>query len=434
MKEGNDMTTLVHKKSRLNLFNFLKNSSALILNSGFEKTFSCDSVYPFKVNKNFYYLTGIKQPNTYLVLIKTKDTIKELLFIEEFDERYAKWIGHRLTKEEASSLSGIHPQNIVYVKTFQSFLFNLLQPALSFYGRIDRVYLDLERRDQPLYNSFGLNFASQIQEKFPGVKIKDCYDYLIELRNVKEKAEQDLVIQSVETTKDGILSLLRNAHPGIKECELEAYFDFELKKKNKIHSFSTIMASGKNAVVLHYVENSSVIQDGDLVLVDCGCETNEYASDITRTFPINGKFTPRQKQIYEIVLKANKVSLEKIKPGILRKEVAQIAKDVLTEECLKIGLIKNAEEIERYYYHGSGHALGLDVHDPQINDLAYVENSVLTVEPGLYIAEENIGIRIEDDLIVTRDGCEVISSCIPKEVEEIEAYMAKYNVFLNQKK
>ena len=211
----------------------------------------------------------------------------------------------------------------------------------------------------------------------------------------------------------------------MKEHQLEAYFNFDLKMAGvKDFAFPSIVASGPNGTILHYVENDREVQDGELVLLDLGAQYGYYSADISRTFPANGKFSARQKELYEIVLKAQAAVIEAIKPGFPMKELNEITKKVLTEELMRIGLIKEDSELANYYYHGVSHYLGLDTHDVGVYDGELQPGMVITVEPGLYVAQEQIGIRIEDDVLVTKDGAEVLSSAIPKQVADIEAIMA----------
>ncbi len=243
---------------------------------------------------------------------------------------------------------------------------------------------------------------------------------------VKNDREVELIQKAIGITKEGILAMAQNITPGMKEYEVEAYFDFKIKSLGaSAHAFSTICAAGKNATVLHYEDNNQEAKDGDLILFDLGAEYDYYCSDISRTIPINGKFTDRQKQIYQIVLNAMKEVEKNTKPGITLADLNNVAKKALAKGCMEIGLIEKEEEIGKYYFHSVGHSLGLDTHDVWIVDSKLEEGAVITNEPGLYIEEEGIGIRLEDDLLVTKDGCINLSKDIPVEIEDIEALMSK---------
>ena len=218
--------------------------------------------------------------------------------------------------------------------------------------------------------------------------------------------------------------MAKNIKPGMREYEVESYFDFEIKRNGASnHAFSTICASGKNATVLHYEDNNQICNNGDLILFDLGAEYNYYCSDISRTIPINGKFTNRQKEIYQIVLNTLKKVQESAKPGLTLRDLNDIAKSELAKGCIKIGLIKNEDEISKYYFHSVSHSLGLDTHDVWVLDSKLENGCVITNEPGLYIEEEGIGIRLENDLLITDNGCENLSIDIPIEIEEIESLM-----------
>ena len=263
-------------------------------------------------------------------------------------------------------------------------------------------------------------------ERYPYLNIKNIYHEIASFRLIKSKEEIELIREAINITDKGIKELMKNSKAGMKEYELEAYFDFTLRSSGVTeYAFHTIAASGKNATVLHYNENNSKLEDGSLVLFDLGAQYKYYNADISRTFPVSGKFTERQKQVYNIVLKAQEAVTAIARPGILFSTLNETAKKILIEGCKEIGLIKEDSEISKYYFHGVSHYLGLDTHDVGRRDLELKSGMVLTNEPGLYIEEESMGIRIEDDLLITEDGCENLSKQIIKTVEEIEGFMAK---------
>ena len=258
------------------------------------------------------------------------------------------------------------------------------------------------------------------------VIVKNLSNKIAPLRMIKSEEEIAEMKKAIEITIEGVKSLMKNSKAGMKEYQLEAYFDFECKTKGvKDYAFGTIAAAGKNATILHYAENNSELKDGDLILFDLGAQWNLYNADITRTFPVNGNFSDRQKEVYEAVLSVNKAVIEKIKPGVNYKELNAWATDLIADECIKLGIIKEKDEVRKYYWHSIGHSLGLDTHDvePHGRNFTFAEGMVFTVEPGIYIGEENIGIRIEDDILVTNDGCEVLTKDMIKDVSEIEEFM-----------
>lgn len=408
---------------RKELFNNLKDNSVAILHSGFSTFKSADSVYPFFVNNNFYYLTGIDQADVTLMIGKFEGRYKEFLFIDEIDEVMAKWVGRTLSKEEASNVSGVTLTNVLYNGSFNRILQNMLQPTRHFVDVAENVYLDFEKRNLPLYDTFALNLSKRLKKEYPSVKLENLYAMLLRQRMVKSDEEVQLIKESIATTKRAIYNVMANSKTHNSECLAEAYHNFILTKENKVSSFGNIIASGKNATVLHYEDNNSEIEKESLLLMDVGCYTKHYSSDISRTFPVSGKFTNRQKEVYEVVLECNKKCIEYAKAGISWKELNDYARDILAKGCIKLGLITNEQEVSKYYFHSIGHSLGLDVHDPSIDNLGLLEGMVITIEPGLYIEEESIGIRIEDDILITNDKAVVLSNDIIKEVEEIENYM-----------
>ncbi len=419
------MNKAIYQKRRMNLFKELKNNSVAILHSGYTQFKSADSEYPFVVNNNFYYLTGIDQPDVTIVIGKFNEEYKEWLFLDEIDEVNAKWVGRTLYKEEASQIASINVKDIFYNDTFMTFLSNRLQPTRHFVDVAEIVYLDLEKRSQTLYNTFALKLSKYLHKDYPSIKIENLYAKMIKMRMIKTQEEVDLIVDSIYTTQRAIYNVIKHGNELTCETLAEAYHNFVLTSENKTISFESIIASGKNATILHYVKNNSKVEKDSLLLMDVGCYTNHYSSDISRTFPVNGHFTPRQKAIYEVVLDCNKRCIDYAKAGISWKALNDYAKDILASGCIKLGLIKNKEEISKYYFHSIGHSLGLDVHDPSIDSLGLLEGMVITIEPGLYIEEEGIGIRVEDNIWITKDKTVVLSHDIIKEIDEIEEMMAK---------
>lgn len=410
-------------KRRKSVFHKLMDNSIAILHSGYKQFKSADSEYPFVVNHNFYYLTGIDQADVTLVIGKFNQEYHEYLFLDSIDEVMAKWVGRTLYKKEASEISGISTENMRFNENFYTFITNTLQPTRHFTNVAENVYLDLERREQTLYNTFALVFAKKLKKEYPSVKIENLYAMLLRLRMVKEEYEVELIRESIETTKKAIYNVMYHAKEHHMESIAQAYHDFELIAVDKINSFDPIIAAGHNATILHYVANNSKIEPNTLMLMDVGCYTKHYSSDISRTFPVSGKFTDRQKEVYEIVLDCNKKCIAYAKAGMSWKELNDFAKRILANGCKKLGLIKEDCELEKYYFHSIGHSLGLDVHDPSIDNLGLLEGMVITIEPGLYIPEESIGIRIEDDIQITKDKAIVLSKDIIKEIKDIENMM-----------
>lgn len=409
----------IYINNRNKLMETIKDDSMVILFAGKAPKKTGDELYEFTPNRNFYYLTGIQEQEHIVVLSKTKETISETLFLKDIDLDAEMWNGKTLRDNEGKEISGI--EEVAYMKEFSSYIHRTINGSESI-----KLYLDLNREAINEPDSEANIFAREIRNKYPQVIIRNLSNKIAPLRIIKSQEEIDQMKKAIEITIEGVKALMKNAKAGMKEYEIEAYFDFECKTKGaKDYAFKTIAAAGKNATILHYAENNSQIRDGELILFDLGAQWNLYNADITRTFPVNGRFKDRQKEVYEAVLRVNKAVIEKIKPGLNYKELNAWATDLIAEECIKLGIIKDKNEVRKYYWHSIGHSLGLDTHDvePQGRNFTFAEGMVFTVEPGIYIGEENIGIRIEDDVLVTKDGCEVLTKEMIKEVNEIEEFM-----------
>ncbi|MDO4536125.1 MAG: aminopeptidase P family protein [Clostridium perfringens] len=412
------MKKQVFIKNRDNLANLLENNSLVILFAGEAIFKSADEKYPFTPNRNFYYLTGINEEQHILVMEKQNDELFETMYILRPDEMQEKWTGKTIRDYEAREVSGI--EEVKYLDNFHTDLNNLL---IS--GNVKNVYLDLERRGFDEELRFPQSFAKNLKKKYADVTVKNVYNEIANLRKVKSKEEIEEMQKAIDITTKGVEVLMKNCKSGMKEYELEAYFDFTLKQSGVTDfAFNTIAASGKNATVLHYVDNNSELKDGDLILFDLGAQFNYYNGDISRTFPISGKFSNRQKEVYEEVLKVNEEITKMLVVGITFREVNDRANDLIAKACKKLGLIEDEKDFRKYYFHSIGHSLGLDTHDVGERYGELKEGMVFTVEPGLYIPEEEIGIRIEDDVLITKEGPVVLTKDCIKTVEEIENFMA----------
>lgn len=406
-------------RNRKALLDRVEDNSILLLFAGKAPYKSADEQYQFIPNRNFYYITGIDEEMVILLISKLNGVVSEKLFIQRPDPVMAKWIGATISENEATEKAGI--LEIDYLDRFEGAIGSLFSR-----NKVEKVYLDLERQELDTSTTKAQEQAKLLTQKYPYIQIKNIYYDIAELRMIKSPEEINLIKRAIEVTKEGILSMMDNAKPGMMEYEIEAYFDFVLKKNGITNNaFHTIAGSGINGTILHYSANNTQTKDGDLILFDLGAQYNYYNADITRTFPVNGKFTQRQKDIYNVVLRANEAVKAAAKPGILLKELNDIAKGVLIQGCKDLGLIKEDNEISKYYYHSVSHFLGLDTHDVGSYSMRLMPGMVITNEPGLYIEEEAIGIRIEDNLLITEDGCENLSKDIIKTVEDIENYMLK---------
>jgi Xaa-Pro aminopeptidase len=405
------------KKNRARFASLLEDNTIALFFSDEAPFYSGDGQYPYIPNKNFFYLTGLERENFILQLVKKGGKVTTTLFIEKPNPDVEKWTGIKMRSDEAASISSI--ETVVYTETFENQLNRLLLD-----GDLQTLYLDLERQGFHTPKTKPMTFAHAMRDKYPHVLIKTAAKQMAELRVIKTTDEVEALKRANAHTDMGFRAILESIAPGKYEYEMSAIFEYTVKcQGSKALGFPTIAASGKNAVILHYVENDQVMKDGDLLLLDFGALDSNYSADISRTIPVNGQYTERQKVLYNIVLKAQLAVIEAIEPGVAYSRLNEICKEVLLEECKAIGLIKSDEELVNYYYHGVGHYLGLDTHDVGNRDQDLKPGMVVTVEPGLYIAEEGIGIRIEDDILVTLTGHENLSEHIPKTISEIEAIM-----------
>ena len=409
-----------YSKNRLKLFNKIDESSVVVLFAGKAPQKRGDEDYPFSPDRNFYYITGLDKQNQFIMLSKINQEIKSTLYIERDNGNLAKWVGANITIDEINRISDFDEIKYIdeFEEDFSSFIFK---------NDVKNIYLDLERRNINTPFNEGISFANKVRDNYPHITIKNIYPIFAQLRKIKEDYELVLMQKAMDITTKGIEAMMKIASPGMYEYEIEAYFDFVLKRHGVKHkAFETIAASGKNGTVLHYTENNSKTKDGDLILFDVGAQFGWYNGDITRTFPVNGKFTSIQKKIYNIVLSGQQNVIDSIKPGVPFRNLNEILKAHYLEELSKLGIAKSMEDVQKYYYHNVSHMLGAETHDIGRNNEGLLEEGmVITVEPGLYIDEMEIGIRIEDDVLVTKDGCVVMTQDMIKTVEDIEDFMAK---------
>lgn len=407
------MDSTMFEFHRKNILNQMEDNSVMVIFSREKEEAIVNQKY--NVNRNYYYICGVLEYGNIVLLSKTNGVDNETIFINPYDEFKAKWVGAPLSKEEVTNISGI--ENVRYLDSFDQYF----QYAL---GNAKTVYLDLEPTELKSQLTLDEELAKNIREKKPWLNIKNARDLFRSARTVKDEAEISLMKKAISITNEGIKNILSNLKEGY-EYQIESYFDQAIKYYGATgFAFPTIAASGKNACCLHYGDNNCIARDGDLILFDLGASVNMYCADISRTFPVSGKFTERQKQIYNIVLAGQELVFKHARPGVTTRELNKVLVDFYGEELIKIGLISDPSEVSKYYYHGVSHHIGLDCHD--LCDYGPLKpGCVISNEPGLYIAEEGIGIRIEDDVLITENGAEWLSPQIIKTVEEIEEFMGE---------
>jgi len=417
------------EKNRKKLVKFLQPNSVAVIHSNDQMPRNGDQYFPFRQNSDLFYLTGIDQEKTILTLCPNHPNkeLREILFIIESNEKIAVWEGHKYTPEEAQKASGIIC--IKYISEFESTFRELAINS-------ENIYLNLNEnaKFKPDVISADERFAEVIKTIFPAHNMERLAPIMKFLRLKKETEEIELMRHACDITDKAFRRVLKFVKPGVAEYEVEAEITHEfLKNRATGHAYAPIIASGKSACVLHYIENDKVCKEGDLLLMDFGAEYANYAADCTRTIPVNGKFTPRQKECYEAVLRVMNKAISWLTPGACIQKINERVESLLQDEHIKLGLytqedVNNQEPgkpmVKKYYPHGTCHFIGLDVHDVGERTTILEEGMILTCEPGIYIPEENIGIRIEDNIIVGLKPINIMEQ-IPKKVEEIESLMEK---------
>ena len=404
--------------------------SIAIFHSNYQYSWNGDAFYKFKQNSDFFYLCGIDQEDSVLVLFPDCPIpeYRECLFLLETNEHIAVWEGHKYTKEEATETSGI--ANVFWNTNYMDKLRSVINMA-------DNIYLPLNENDRYPYKSpyKHLDFALELQQMFPLHNYKRAGKILQRLRSVKHPIEIDMARQAIAISKMGWERILRFTKPGVYEYEIEAELMHEfIRNRGNGFSFEPIVASGESACVLHYIENNKIVKDGDLILVDCGVDYGNFASDMTRCLPANGRFSQRQKDVYNAVLRVMRQATQLLKPGTMLMEYHVEVGKMMEKELVDLGLItmddiKNQDPswpaYKKYFMHGTSHFLGIDVHDSGMRYEPMQAGNLFTCEPGIYIQEEGIGVRIENNIVIEENGYTDLMDEInmPIEVDEIEEIM-----------
>lgn len=389
-----------------------------------------DAIYTYRPNADVVWLSGIVQEKSMVILYPDNPdkNAREVLVLIRPNEHLEKWEGHKLRKDEATAISGI--KNIQWLDSIDAMLQVMMHHA-------DNVYLDTNENDRLDTSLFrpDLIFVHDIMKRFPLHNYERAARIMKDLRGVKTKEEIDVTQKAVDITHKAFLRVMQFVKPGVYEHEIEAEITHEfLRNRASRHAYDCIIASGDRARVLHYVENNSECKDGELILMDFGAEYGNYCADMTRTIPVNGKFTKRQKDVYNAVLDVHNFAKKLLKPGISIVDYTGKVNAEIEKQLLKLGLltkndIKNQDPdnpaYRKYFYHGVSHHLGIDVHDLGTRVEPLKEGMLLTVEPGIYIEEEQMGIRIENNIWITKTGNIDLFKGIPITVEEIEAAMKR---------
>ena len=419
-----------HVERRNALRKLLSDSSAAVFFSATIKNRSNDVDFEFHQDPNFGYLTGLNEPDAMLILLKNEMqignvTTNEILFLKERDPKSERWTGRLLGTEGAKNILGI--QHAYPSESFPEFKI--------VFSKFKKVYL-FDEKDKE-----ASELQKQFSKKFLFTKgIAETYeikDMMAKLREIKSNEELVLMRKAISITCDGIKEAMKSLEPGMHEYDVEAVAEYVFKSKGAEDvGYPSIVGAGENSCILHYETNRKKLVSGDMLVSDVGAEYHGYSADVTRTYPVSGKFSENQKIIYNIVLEAQQAAIAKCKPGNDFRAPHKAGMEVIQKRLLEAGVIKQSSEVAKYFFHGTSHYLGLDVHD--LGMYAHLQpNNVITVEPGIYIpfgsdCDEKwwgIGVRIEDDVLITETEPEVLSSCVPKTVEEIESLMKQESLF-----
>ncbi len=416
-------------KNRKKFTEVMKPKSLAVFNSNDIYPISADSTMPFEQHRDIFYLSGVDQEESILVLFPDayEEKHREILFLRETNEHIAVWEGEKLTKEAAYEVSGI--KTVYWLSEFDKIFYSLMSEAENVYLNKNEHYraaVETQTRED--------RFINKIQRQYPMHNYLRSNPILQRLRSIKEPEELELIQKACNITEKGFRRVLKFTKPGVWEYEIEAEFMHEfLRNRSKGFAYTPIVGAGKNANVLHYISNNMQTQDGDLILLDVGAEYANYSSDMTRTIPANGRFTDRQKEIYNAVLKMKEEATKMLVPGNNWYDYHKECGKIYTSIFLDLGLLDKADvqnenpdwpAYKKYMMHGTSHHMGLDTHDYGLLTDDFVPNMVFTVEPGIYLPEEGLGIRLEDDVVVQENGEPFnLMRNIPLSVEEIEDAM-----------
>ena len=420
------LPSAVFTKHRQRFMAKLKPNSIAVFNANDIYPISADSTLPFEQHRDLFYLTGIDQEETILILCPDAKDPKhrEMVFVRETNAHIAVWEGHKLTKSEAAAVTGI--DHVQWTTDFEASFLELAKQAENIYINTNEHYrakVETQTRED--------RFIEWCKQQFPKKNYEKSNFILQGLRGVKDPEEIAHIQQACDITEKGFRRILGFVKPGVWEFEIEAEFSHEfLSNRSKGFAYTPIIASGANSNVLHYIENSQQCKAGELILMDVGAEYGNYASDMTRTIPVSGRFTPRQRAVYEAVLKVKDEATMLLIPGVLWKDYHVEVGKLMSSALVDLGLLAkkevsdNTEAYKKYFMHGTSHHLGLDTHDYGLLDEPIKANMVFTVEPGIYIPDEGFGIRLEDDVVVQATGTPVnLMTNIPIDPDEIEALM-----------
>lgn len=418
----------LYTKNRETLKGEMEPHSVAIFNSNDIMPTNADGVMPFRQNNDLLHFCGIDQEETVLLVMPDYpiESQQEILFLKETSDLIAIWEGHKFTKKEASELSGI--KTIHWISEFEQVLNGLMVQADNVYlnsNEHTRAVIEVETRDA--------RFTKWCHKNYPNHSYKRLAPLMHHLRSVKSQEEINMLQMACDITEAGFRRVLKFVKSGVNEFEIEAEYIHEfVRRKSMGFAYQPIIASGLDSCVLHYVENKKVCKDGDILLMDVGAEYGNYNADMTRTIPVSGTYSQRQKDVYNAVLRVKNEATNMLRPGTIINDYNKEVGLVMEKELIQLGLIDSTDiknqdpknpAFKKYFMHGTSHFLGLDVHDVGDFYAPITENMVFTVEPGIYIPEENFGVRLEDNIVTRKDGVINLMKNIPIEADEIETLM-----------
>lgn len=407
-----------HQLRRKHFYRNLREGEGLVLFAGSAPRKTADASYPFFANRNFYYLTGILQVNSAFVAVNKGGKIEETLFIHPKDSMAERWNGYRVSHKEASEQSGI--ANVMDLGMFDEVLGGILE-----LGSISALWYDFDKYDEGCKDAPQNKHSEDILLAHPKLTLKNAYPEICKARTIKDAGEIEKIREAMVITRDGIHAMMKAAKAGMYEYQLEGVFTKVLADAGVRESaFNNIVSAGRNNFYIHYEEPMGIMEDGDMILTDVGARKNQYVSDISRPFPVNGKFTSEQKQVYSIALKVNNELMGLLVPGKTSfADIEAHSRRRVGEELVAAGFLGKDEDVSKYYWHKGTHHIGLDVHDVGPPGEPIVPGMVFTIDVGIYMEDKGIGLRIEDNVAITETGYEHLSSEIAREIEDIEAMM-----------
>ena len=403
---------------RQHFYNNLSDGEALILFAGSPPRKSADVSYRFFANRNFFYLTGILQQGSIFLAVKHNGEIEESLYIHKKNRMEERWHGYRISTEEAAEISGVATVRELDV-------FDRTLAGLIYGGTISTLWYDFDKFDAGAVAAPQNAHCASVQTDCPAMRFQNAYPAICTARTLKSPEEITCIREAMCVTRDGIHAMMQAARVGMYEYQLEAVFNKVLADAGvREPAFANIVSSGRNNFYIHYEEPRGLLNDGDLILTDVGARLHEYATDISRAFPVNGSFSAAQREVYNIALMVNKELMSLLKPGeVSFADIEAHARRRVGEELVAAGYLEADEDVSKYYWHNGTHHLGLDVHDVGPAGDPIAPGMVFTIDVGIYIEDKNIGFRVEDDVAITETGCEHLSIDIVREIDEIEAIM-----------